>query len=235
MKRSILLLYSFILVNGCLFAQKNDAVIVKAGTRLIDYFPVTERYIYPDFTQGKAIFTKDRIFPSEFNFNMISCEMEFIKSNDTLIITDKSDLLSIVVAQDTFYYHHGYLQKIQNGKLNIYLKRSIVMKDILKKGAMGTINRSAASESYDYLLTKPLSWDLVADIDIKFQKEEEYFYSVSENDFVLFNKKNSLKMLPNNKHAVRTYIESNKIDFKDREDVLELTDFICKLMPISSM
>jgi hypothetical protein len=70
------------------------------------------------------------------------------------MITDKTDLLSIVVAQDTFYYDKGYQQIIQNGEFKVYVKRGIAIKDVRKKGAMGTTNRSAASESYDYLLGK---------------------------------------------------------------------------------
>jgi len=226
MKRSIIIICSVLLINSCLFAQKNDQVIVKAGTRLIDYFPVAERYLYPDFTAGKAVFSNDRIYPSVFNFNFLSGEIEFIKSKDTLMITDKSDLLLIVVAQDTFYYHNGYLQLIQNGWLKVGLKRSFAIKDIRKKGAMGTINRSAASESYDYLLANAQSLNLVADIDMVLQKEELYFYSTSGDDFVRFSKKNIIKVIPGKENIVKNYIASNKIDFESREDILQLADFV---------
>jgi len=213
-----------------LLAQKNESVIVKAGTRVIDYFPIADRYLYADFTKGKAIFNNERVFPSVFNYNFLLGEMEFIKSNDTLIITDKKNLLSIVVAQDTFYYHSGYLQMIRSGQLKVWLKHSIVMKDVLKKGAMGTTNRSAASESYDYLLTNGLSKDLVADIDMVFRKEEVYIFSTSEEDFVRFNKKNIIKIIPEKENDVKNYIKLNKIDFESREDLLSLADFVSKLL-----
>ncbi len=230
MKRLIFIIYSILLINNFLLAQKNDQVTVKAGTCVRDYFPVAERYLYPDFTKGEAIFTNERIYSSMFNYNFLSGEMEFIKSNDTLIVTNKRDLISIVVAQDTFYYHSGYLQMIRNGQIKVYLKQSIVMKDILKKGAMGTINRSAASEPYDYLLTGYISTDLVADIDMVLQKEEVYFFSTSGTDFVRFNKKNIIKILSGKEDVIKKYIKSKKIDFKSREDLLRLADFVSKLL-----
>jgi hypothetical protein len=211
-----------------LFAQKNEPVIVKAGTRVIDYFPVAVRYLYPDFTAGKAIFTNERVYPSVFNYNFLLGEMEFIKSNDTLFITDKRDLISIVVAQDTFCYHNGYLQMIRSGKFKVWLKQSIVMKDIRKKGAMGTINRSAASESYDYLLTAGLTKDLVADIDMVLQKEEVYYFSTSGEDFFHFNRNNIIQILPDD--IVKNYLKLNKVDFKSREDLLRLADFVGKFL-----
>ena len=231
MNKSILFICSILFINNCLLAQKNEQVIVKAGTRAIDYFPITERYLYNDFTKGKAVFSDERIYPSMFNYNFLSREMEFIKSNDTLIISDKKDLLSIVIAQDTFYYHNGYMQLIRSGQFKVYLRQRIVTKDIRKKGAMGTINRSAASESYDYLLTAPMSINLVADIDLVLQKESVYYFSTMGEDFVQFNKKNITRAIPGKEDVVKNYIKSDKIDFESREDLLKLADFVSKLLP----
>jgi hypothetical protein len=228
MKSSILIICSILLINSFLQAQKNEQVVVKAGTRVIDYFPFADRYLYPGFTEGKAIFTNERVYPSRYNYNFLSGEMEFIKSTDTLFITDKRDLLSIVVAKDTFYYHGGYLQMIRGGRFKVYVKQNIKMKDIRKKGAMGTVNRSAASESYDYLLTAGLSRDLVADIDLVLQKEEVYFFSTSGEDFILFNRNNIIQILPDD--IVKNYLKSNKVDFKSREDILRLAEFVGKFL-----
>lgn len=230
MKRSIFILYSILFINSCLFAQQNESVIVKAGTRLIDYFPVSERYLYPDFIQGKAIFTNARIYPSMFNYNLISGEIEFIKSKDTLIITDKKDLISIDLIPDTFYYHNGYLRMIRNGSFKVWVKYNYAIKDILKKGAMGTTNRSAASESYDYFLTNSLSMNLVADIDMKFQKEELYFFSAAGKDFLPFNKTNIMRILPYKKDIIKNYMEATKTDFKSREDLLILAEILSRLL-----
>lgn len=229
MKKSIFIIYVILLANHFVLAQNNESVIVKAGTSVKDYFPLVERYLYPDFTEGIAFLTNDRIIPSLYNYNFLTSEMEFIKSNDTLFITNKKDLISIVVAQDTFYYHGGYLQLIRSGQFKVFLKQGIVIKDIRKKGAMGTINRSAASESYDYFLDGHLSRKLVADIDMELQKAEKYFFSTAGEKFIPFNKKNLIKIMPGNRYFITNYIELKKVDFKSREDVLNLADFVSKL------
>ena len=207
MKKYILIISAIFLTNSYLFAQNNESVRVKAGTKITDYFTVAEQYLYPDFIEGKAILSNNRIIPSMYNYNILSGEMEFIKSNDTLIIGDKSDLKSIEMPEDTFYYHNGYLQMLRNGKLKVFLKQNIIIKDILKKGAMGTVNRSAASQSYDYLTYGSLTRDMVADIDMVLQKEKEYFISAKEENFVPFNKKNLIKIIPEKKYLIKNYIK----------------------------
>jgi hypothetical protein len=229
MKKITFSIFAILIATSCLFAQSNKAVTIKAGTKIKDYFPVSERYLYNDFTDGKAILKNEIIIPTRYNYNILSGEMEYIKLNDTLFITNKSDLTSIVTDLDTFYYHNGYLQQIKNGRIKVYLKQSIELKDILKKGAMGSVNRSAASESYDYLLSNSLSRDLVADIDMVLQKEEAYFFSVSGDEIMPFNKKNISKTIPGKKELIKNYITSNNVDFKSREDLLNLADYVSKL------
>jgi len=226
MKRLISSISFLLFINSCLVAQINESITVKAGTRITDYFPLEERYLYDDFMMGKAIFTNDRIYSTLFNYNFLTGEMEFIKTNDTLAIADKKDLISVIVEKDTFYYSSGYLQKIRSGKLKVYSKQYVKIKDILKKGAMGTVNRSAASESYDYLLYGPLSYDLVTDYDMVLQKTEVFYFSTEKEDFVLFNRTNIIAILP----FTKDYIKSNKIKFKSREDILKLADYINEVL-----
>lgn len=230
MKKSILIICSVFFLTSTLFAQKKEQVIVKAGTRVIDYYPVSDRYLYPDFTAGEAFFTNNRSYPALYNFNLLNGEMEFIKSNDTLNITDKTDLLSIVVAQDTFYYGNGYQQIIQNGQFKVYVKRGIAIKDIRKKGAMGTTNRSAASESYDYLLANGLSIDLVADIDMALEKEDAYYFSTDGKDFTRYTRTNVVKVVPGKKDVLTNYIYATKTDFKSKDDILKLANIVNKTL-----
>lgn len=72
MKRTIFIFCSILLIKSCLLAQKYGSVTIKAGTSVKDYFPVAERYLYPNFTAGKGYFKNGIVVPSLFNFNVIS-------------------------------------------------------------------------------------------------------------------------------------------------------------------
>jgi len=235
MKRAIFIIYSILIVNTSLLAQKQESVTVKAGTRVIDYFPIAERYLYPNFTKGIITLKNGRSNTCQFNLNFLSGEMEFIQSKDTLIIADKKDLYSIVIAKDTFCFHNVYLQMIRGGNLKVFMSQRIGMKDILKKGAMGSINRTAASESYGYMDDGRQTYNLKIDEDMVFQKTAAFSFSLSENNFIEFNKKNITKIIPGKEDVIKDYLKTNEIDFKSRADVLKLADFANNLLSTKPM
>jgi len=158
--------------------------------------------------------------------------MEFIQSKDTLMIAKKEQINSIVVAQDTFYYHDAYLQKIRSGPLSVFIKRKIVIKDIRKEGGMGTENRSSSIDSYNFLLYNhgKLSVDLKIANDIILQKTVAYFYSTSGNDVIPFTRKNIIRILQGKEDEIKNYIKANNIDFESREDLLKLAGYVSDLI-----
>lgn len=230
MKKTLIIIGLIVSINNYLIAQKYESVTVKAGKSIKDYFTPAERYLYPNFTEGKGYFKNGRVIPCRFNFNLLTGEIEFIQTNDTLLISKKEEINSIVVAQDTFYYHDAYLQMIRSGLLSVYIKRSIVIQNVLKQGAMGTINRSAASDSYNFVITGQRSVDLKQTEDLVLQRKDEYYYSTSGSDFFLFNKKNIIKIMQGREERIKNYLKSNKVDFEAKEDILRLADFVSNLL-----
>lgn len=234
MKKIIPLLFFFLFAHYYLIAQEYKSVTVKAGTSVKDYFPVSERYLYPNFTNGKVKFKNQIITPSKFNYNLLSGEMEFIQSKDTLFFPSKKEVDLIVVARDTFYYHDAYLQLIRSGSLSVFIRRSMDIKNILKQGAMGTVNRSAASESYDFVLTGHISIDLKPVDDMVLQRKDEYLYSTSADEFMHFNKKNIIRSRPGKENDIRNFLKSNTVDWESRDDLLKLADFVNNLLSENS-
>jgi hypothetical protein len=229
MKKIVSIICLILFINNYLSAQKSESVTVKAGTRVIDYFPIAERYRYTNFTEGKVFFKNGKIIPGKFNYNFLSGEMQFIQSVDTLSLDNTKDLIYIVIAEDTFYYRNGYLEMIFSGKLRVYLEQGIVIKDIQKEGAFGTINRASASESYGFVLSGGRSIDLIVNEDMVLQIKAVYYYSTPEHEFIRFNKKNIIDILPGKEDIIKNYIKSNKINFEYREDLLRLAAFVNNL------
>ena len=101
--------------------------------------------------------------------------------------------------------------------------------NILKQGAFGTVNRSAASESYDFVITKSLSIDLKPVDDMVLQRKDEYFYSTTGSDFNPFTRKNITRIMPGKEKDIRNFLKTFRVDFESREDLLRLTDFMNNL------
>jgi hypothetical protein len=229
MKKILFFICSIVFLCVSLSAQKYEPVIVKAGTKILDYFPFQERYRYPAFIAGQVIVKNGNTTSTRLNYNLLMDEFEFIQSRDTLTFTKKKEIKCIVVAVDTFYYDNGYLEEIHGGPVKVGLRQRIKLKEVLKKDSYGTSSSGSATNSYGSLPTDGNFYKLTVNEDMVFQKVEEYYLSAASGDFVQFKKKYILQLFPDKSEAIKSYIKANKVDFDSREELLKLADFLNKM------
>ena len=226
MKKLLLTLLLFLIVIFTLNAQIPDEVIVPAGIRVAACFPPARRYLYPDFTQGEVNLNNGNHNNARLNYNFLFGEMEFIRNSDTLTITNKKEIHSIIIGIDTFLLENGYIRLISNGPVRVGLKQNISLKDILRKGAMGTINRTSTVDTYNTVPVDGRIYDMVPNEDWVFRKTEEYFFSVPSGEFLPFSRRNVLKIFPGQKKNIEEFLRSEKISFDSREDLLKLAFYL---------
>jgi hypothetical protein len=201
---------------------------VKAGTKVLDYFPVGERYLYPEFKEGQIIFKNGSINKARLNYNFVLGEIVFNQGKDTLAINRKKELRECIVDQDTFLYDNGFMKLIHSGNVRVGFKQYVKFKDVLKKGAMGTTARGASIDSYNSMTAIGNLYDLVPDEDIELQKMKEYFISYSFSSFVQFRKKFVLDLFPQHTDEIKSYLKSYKVDYDSEKDLMRLADYLQK-------
>ena len=217
-----------LLFNLNLSAQNYKTVRVKAGTRVVDYFPVNERYRYQEFVPGQVVFKNGKSNNLKLNYNFLFGEIEFIQSADTLYISKKKDI-RFVIAQDTFFYDMGYIEVISGGSIRVGLKQYVKIKEILKEGAFGTTNRVSSVDTYNSMSTNGISYDLIPKEDIEVEMTLEYYLSDPLGGFTLFTRKNVIQLFPQRADEIKAYIKSKKVDFDSRDDLLIFADYLRSL------
>ena len=231
MKKTLFIIYALLLPGSFLMAQQDNSIIVRAGTRLIDYFPVKERYRYPDFKDGQLMYKDGKSSPGRFNYNFLLGEMEFLQSNDTLSIINKRDISFIVAAQDTFYYNNGYIEQILGGPVRVGLTQNFKLTDIRRKGAFGVTDRNSSIDTYNSMSVTGNYYGLVPNEDLEFRRIEQYYLAIPAKSFVLFNRKNLIENFPQGKDAIKNYLKSNRVDYYSRKDLFKLVEFLGTLKP----
>jgi hypothetical protein len=229
MNKILVFICFLLLLNTSLSAQKYEPVAVRAGTKVIDYFPPRERYRYPEFVSGRVQFKNGIYSDTRLNYNFLMGEMEFTKSGDTLSIINKKDIRYVAVAQDTFFYDKGYLELISGGQVRVALKQYIKLKEVLKKDSYGTSSSGSATNSYGSLPVDGSFYKLAANEDMVFQKTLEYYLTTSSSGFVQFSKKNVIQLFPQKGDAIKAYLKSNKVDFDSRDDLIRLAYYLGSL------
>ncbi len=230
MKNILLIPFLLVLFAPCLQAQKNETITVKAGSKIQDCFSVQQRYRYPAFTAGKVYFQNRGYSISELNLNFLSGEMEFLHSGDTLSIANPKDIELITIATDTFYYDNGYLELLRGEQIKVAVKQYFKMKEIQKKDSYGNSGTLGATDAYSTYQSGGISYKLIYNRDMVFEKLSEFYLAVSNDRFVPSNnEKQILKLFPKKKDSIQDYFNSNKTNFGSKDDVLKLADFLITL------
>jgi hypothetical protein len=230
MKRFFLLILPILIFYGSLSAQKYEPVTVKAGMRVVDCFPFTERYRYPEFTTGWIKVKSGVLSDTKLNYNFLSGEMEYIRNKDTLVIANKKDIRFIAVAQDTFYYDKGYyMEQIAGGTLKVVLKQYMKLKETQKQDSYGTTSAGAAMTSYGSLPANGNFYRLTANTDMMFQRTLEYYLSDPSGGYIQYTKKNVMQLFPQHEDKIKAYLKSNKVNFEKRDDLIRLAGYLSAL------
>jgi hypothetical protein len=209
-----------------LSAQKNEVITVRAGTRVQDYFPFQERYRFPKFMDGKVFFRNGAFAATKLNYNFLLGEMEYIQSRDTLSIDNEKDIRLIAIAKDTFFYDKGYLELIFNGKVKVATKQYITAKEVVKRDSYGVSGSNSATSSYGSIQAYGKYYKLVSNQDRVFEKISTFYLATNSGGFVPFSKKKVFQLFPQKEDAIQDYLQSTKVDFDSRDDLLRFADFL---------
>jgi len=229
MKKIFTPAFILLIINICLSAQKNDLIVVKAGTKLLDYFPLSERYMFSDFTMGRIMLRNGGSSDRNLNYNFVAGEMEFIQKSDTLSIANKKEIKMILIAQDTFYYDKGYIELIRNSEPKVGLKQSVEFKEIVNKDSYGNASSGGATTTYSSMPANGSYYKFTANKDMVFKKSLQYYLLTSGNGFILCNKNNLLELYPANKAEIKSFLKANKVKFDSRDDILKLAEYLGSL------
>jgi hypothetical protein len=220
-------IFSYILLWSLhIYGQDEEPIIIKKGTKLLDYFSIEDRYLFPDFKSGKILLKTNVYTEKKLNYNYLNGEIEFLEDSDTLIITNKKDIKLVIIAQDTLFYDKGYILQLNGGPPKIGKKEFIEFKEMLKKDPYGLTSPTSSTTSHGSLPSDGNYNEFRAMYDMEFGRTKVYYISNPENDFVLLTKKVVLKMFPKNKEEIKSFLKSNKIKFDSEEDLLKLAAYL---------
>jgi len=231
MRPVYLILFFIILIDDCVVAQGDVSITVKAGTSILDYFPYEKRFKYNDFIDGEVVFNNGTIAKSRLNYNVLLGHIQFISArNDTLSLSNEQNIEFISIDSDTFYFNNGYLERVyRSGKVLFAQRNYVKYIGSEKQGAYGMTSSTSSITSYSSLQSEGSYHNLVVAEDVKLRATTEYYISYNQSKFNVYRRANLLRMLPQHKKEVKAFIKQNKIDFNNKENLIQLSKFIERL------
>lgn len=229
MKKSGLVLLAIVLLFSSLNAQYYKVITVPPGTKIIEKFPPSVRYLYPQFSEGKVFNMAGAENKFMLNYNLLTKEIEFIQGKDSLAIAKKKDIDMVVIEQDTFIYRGEYLKRIHGGNLVVLERDAINLKEVVRNGAMGQPNRTSNVDAYSSIPYMTNLYLVNPDASMEFRRELQFYILTTQGEMVEIRKKTVLELYPSNESEIQKYLKTNKVKFEEREDIKKFADFLSKL------
>jgi len=220
-----------LLVCCCSAHAQDSTIIIKAGTSFNESVLVTDVYEYPQFVPGKVFFIPGDSSGGRLNYNRFLDEMQFIDlKGDTLNLAYPGTIKFIRISNDLFYYDNGYVKLIKdNNRIKLAAKQTLKVSSKNKIGAYNMASTAGAIDSYNSLTIDHKNYNLTPRVDFTLTKKTEYYFGDKYNHFVLANKKDILRLYSKQEGTINAYLKENNVDFKNREDIEKLFQYLTSL------
>lgn len=209
--------------------QRPKTYTVPAGVDVKDIVPQKEIFQYPNFVQGVVVFRDGTSAPGKLNYNRLVAEIQFIDpKGDTLSLANEKNILISLIGTDTFYFSDGYVRQLTTGP-HLKIGERIAFKEFINKpGAYGLSSATTATNTVSDLLNLR-SQKLEVSQELVLVKNTNYLLGDKFNWFVVADKNTVLRFLPGKKGEIEDFIDKNKTNFNNGDDLVKLAKFINSL------
>ena len=219
-----LLAFITILVNIQIAAQTKKTFTVNAGQKVVEAIPVNELYSHPEFTLGTVQLKDASEAVVKLNYNKVFGEIQYIdpETGDTLSLAEEKNIKFVAIEKDTFYFDEVWLQFVSgNSTLKMAKKKLLEMTNKEKPGAM-EVPGFGSIETYTKFTGSQHMKDLVAKEKLTFSEHVTYYFGDRFNRFSKASKKGLLKMYSKKEKVLENWLDDNKIDFSNENDLAKL-------------
>lgn len=241
-----------LLLIGCLvtglwqnivLAQSTKFFRVETGEVPVHVLSKEARYRFTDFQHGKVTFYNNRTATVKLNYNRLYQEMQFIdRKQDTLSIVDNPPVKEVLINEVRFYFHpeYGYLEEIadfENCKLAGSHRLQLVRDEDLGSSSSidGFFGRSGAgnpippSLNINRALTEREFYRKPASQPLTLASLTTYYLMDFNQRWYLAQKSSLKRVFPDHRESVEQFLEENKVNFNDAQDLTELLRFCSQL------
>ena len=229
--KSTMLLVLIMIAKLSLPAQNT----IKVNTLNPDSRLFSSGYMNPDFINGTIHFRNGVLGQAKLNFNRFTNQVLFIApAADTLALAEPETVLWVEIGIDTMYFYHGLvLQKVTHNKTapDLFVRQNLKMIGKEKKSGYGFYSGAGAINSVPSVSRSgELTTQILADENILYRVETYFYLSDPANNLYPAKKNQLAKACPQHENEINSFIKTQQIDVDKKEDLLQVIDYIQRLM-----
>ena len=223
------------LTGFSLYAQQQSQIV--SATQKDDLAELTSasfQYIFPDFTEGNVVYHTGKSIPGLLNYNILLGEMQFMdpQTQEVFALSDRNEINMVKIGHRIFVPFTGkeYLEILSVGAIQLAARSK---GNRLSHGrATPYGNSSPAARSSDMVAVNEGGYmaGLEAKENIRVTTTTDYYLISNKRPLMITGSKSFLKVFPKEKsQVIQQFIQQNRIDFKDRSNLLLLINYCDQL------
>lgn len=184
-------------------------------------------YLFEDFTDGTVVLKNRSVVKTRFNLDIFHDKFLYKDDEQIMEMTDFSNVAVVTIGDRTFVPQGKSLYEVIDlgGENSLFVKHHQKKNPLGKKGAYEQIVHGSSTQSIDPEYYSP---------SLTKRGGEEEMWTISANKYGLLSggkfrtftdKRSFLKLFPDRKEALDTYIEEQHLLFSNIEDVIAAVKF----------
>jgi len=185
--------------------------------------------ILPEFKKGTVYFKDGNNVNSILNYDGLTQEFLF-NNNGTILALGETVNVDSINIDNRIFINTGkkFYEKVRAGSGEYYINWTSKLIDVGKQGGYGGVSKTSATDSYTSTghALDPLRF--TQDTGYESDLGTDYYLKI-DNKYKRFSSAKSLaKLLKKEDKELENFAKTEKIDFKDPDDVKKLLDFALK-------
>lgn len=235
----LVLLLNVLITNN---AQTQTKENVNFGDTLNKVLSMGFQYLYPEFKTGTVHFTTNEKSTASLNYNILLNEIHFIDNKginkedlktendffENSMSLDLTDISHVTIGDDYFINtNRGIMYLIMDtDQVKLLRNDAIKMSGQSNIGAYGMQSQTSSVERRSSTPSERArrGSDFKQEVVTEYSRETR-FYLLTENRIRNANQKGFEKTFRDKRDEIRDFVDKNKIDFEDENDLIELLRF----------
>ena len=186
-------------------------------------------FIFDQFINAKIHFKNHSVTVAPMNYDAANDKMYFKQGNDLMELTNAALIDSISWAGKRCFvpYDQGYLERVKLENGTVFIQWRIKNINVGSKGAMGTVTQAKVEQVNIRALGVFSAEDARINSADVYQKKtrNDYYLSINGNLKKVSTIKQLIKLYPNHKSAIESFVENEKIKMEEPLSVLQWFDY----------
>jgi hypothetical protein len=222
--KKIFALVAALVATVSLNAQTSERIVVRAGENIAQAVSPNGYYRFGNFTDGMVILKNGSRSRGLFNYNIVTGEMLYIgPKGDTMAMAAPEDIDHLIIGGNTEYIYNNkvFLEVLGEAKPGQLVKKIKITVESDKKGGYGQSTQTSSQDQFSSFVFNSRVVEL--NYDLAVTKKISYYWVDDNHNLQPVTKKSSLKLVSKDKQLqVETFIEENKINFNNGDDLRKL-------------